>query len=65
MKIIVPLAGIGSWLIPFTFSKPQAFLTVAGKTVLDHILEKFSNTFDPTNELILIVGHKKNKSLIM
>jgi glucose-1-phosphate thymidylyltransferase len=61
MKIIGPIAGIGSRLRPFTLSKPKAFLTVAGKTVLDHILEKFSNTFDPNTELILIVGYKKRQ----
>ncbi|MFW9824280.1 MAG: sugar phosphate nucleotidyltransferase [Candidatus Thorarchaeota archaeon] len=61
MKIIGPIAGVGSRLRPFTFSKPKAFLMVAGKTVLDHILEKFSNTFDATTELILIVGHKKRQ----
>ena len=61
MKIIGPIAGIGSRLKPFTLSKPKAFLTVAGKTVLDHILEKFSNTFDPNTELILIVGYKKRQ----
>jgi glucose-1-phosphate thymidylyltransferase len=61
MKIIGPIAGIGSRLKPFTYSKPKAFINVAGKTVLDHILEKFGNTFDPTTELILIVGHKKRQ----
>ena len=61
MKIIGPIAGIGSRLRPFTLSKPKAFLTVAGKTVLDHILIKFSNTFDSDTELILIVGHKKRQ----
>ncbi|MFW9880890.1 MAG: sugar phosphate nucleotidyltransferase [Candidatus Thorarchaeota archaeon] len=61
MKIIGPIAGIGSRLKPFTLSKPKAFFTIAGKTVLDHILEKFSNTFDPDTELILIVGYKKRQ----
>lgn len=61
MKIIGPIAGIGSRLRPFTLSKPKAFLTVAGKTVLDHILLKFSNTFDSDTELILIVGYKKQQ----
>ena len=61
MKIIGPIAGPGSRLKPFTLSKPKAFLTVAGKTVLDHILIKFSNTFDSDTELILIVGHKKRQ----
>ncbi len=61
MKIIGPIAGIGSRLKPFTLSKPKAFLTVAGKTVLDHILLKFTNTFDSDTELILIVGYKKQQ----
>lgn len=61
MKIIGPIAGIGSRLRPFTLSKPKAFLRVAGKTVLDHILEKFLNTFDSDTELILIVGYKKRQ----
>ena len=61
MKIIGPIAGIGSRLRPFTISKPKAFIRVAGKTVLEHIIDKFSNTFDPDTELILIVGYKKRQ----
>ncbi|MFW9826159.1 MAG: sugar phosphate nucleotidyltransferase [Candidatus Thorarchaeota archaeon] len=61
MKIIGPIAGTGSRLRPFTLSKPKAFLTVAGKTVLDHILLKFINTFEEDTELILIVGYKKRQ----
>ncbi|MFX1419492.1 MAG: sugar phosphate nucleotidyltransferase [Promethearchaeota archaeon] len=61
MKIIGPIAGTGTRLKPFTLSKPKAFLTVAGKTVLDHILSKLSNTFDSNTELILIVGYKKRQ----
>lgn len=61
MKIIGPIAGIGSRLRPFTLNKPKAFIRVAGKTVLDHILLKFINTFEPETELILIVGYKKRQ----
>ena len=61
MKIIGPCAGIGSRLRPFTLSKPKTFISVAGKTVLEHILNKFSNTFDSNTELILIVGYKKRQ----
>ncbi len=61
MKIIGPIAGIGSRLRPFTLSKPKAFIRVAGKPVLDHILTKFTNTFDKNTELILIVGYKKSQ----
>ncbi len=61
MKIIGPCAGIGSRLRPFTLSKPKAFINVAGKTVLEHILNKISDTFDSKSELILIVGYKKRQ----
>ena len=61
MKIIGPIAGIGSRLRPFTLSKPKAFISVAGKTVLDHILTKFSQSFDSDAELVLIVGYKKRQ----
>lgn len=61
MKIIGPIAGIGSRLRPFTLNKPKAFIRVAGKTVLDHILTKFTDTFDSKTELILIVGYKKRQ----
>ena len=61
MKIIGPCAGIGSRLRPFTFSKPKTFISVAGKPVLEHILNKFSDTFDMKTELILIVGYKKRQ----
>ncbi|MFX0043190.1 MAG: sugar phosphate nucleotidyltransferase [Candidatus Hodarchaeota archaeon] len=61
MKIIGPCAGIGSRLRPFTLSKPKAFINIAGKTVLEHILDKFSKTFDSNIELILIVGYKKKQ----
>ncbi|TFG07432.1 MAG: hypothetical protein EU539_04990 [Promethearchaeota archaeon] len=61
MKIIGPIAGIGTRLRPFTLSKPKAFIRVAGKTVLDHILTRFSDTFENDTELILIVGYKKRQ----
>ncbi len=61
MKIIGPCAGIGSRLRPFTLSKPKTFINVAGKTVLEHILNRFSETFDSGTELILIVGYRKRQ----
>ncbi len=61
MKIIGPCAGIGSRLRPFTLSKPKTFIHVAGKTVLEHILNKFGDTFDSETELILIVGYKRRQ----
>ena len=39
MKIILPVAGKGTRLRPHTFSKPKSLMSVAGKTVLSHIIE--------------------------
>ncbi|MEO6062049.1 MAG: sugar phosphate nucleotidyltransferase [Thermoflexales bacterium] len=40
MKVIIPLAGFGSRLRPHTYTKPKPLITVAGKPVLGHILDK-------------------------
>ncbi len=61
MKIIGPIAGTDTRLRPFTFKKPKAFIKVAGKTVLDHILDKLKDTFEKGTELVLIVGYKKDQ----
>ncbi len=61
MKIIGPIAGTGTRLRPFTSKKPKAFMKVAGKTVLDHILDKLKDSFAKGTELILIVGYKKEQ----
>ncbi len=40
MNVIIPLAGFGSRLRPHTYTKPKPLITVAGKPVLGHILDK-------------------------
>lgn len=57
LKIAIPMAGLGTRLRPHTWSKPKALLQLAGKTVLDHVLEQFKSlpaSFDP--EYVFIVG---------
>lgn len=39
MKIILPVAGKGSRLRPLTFTKPKSLVRVAGKTVLQHVID--------------------------
>ena len=39
MKIIIPVAGRGTRLKPHTEKRQKCLLPVAGKPVLDHILE--------------------------
>lgn len=56
MKVIIPLAGYGTRMRPHTWSRPKALMTVAGNTVLGHILEQIKVI--ATQEVIFIVGYK-------
>ena len=53
MKVIVPTAGSGTRLRPHTFASPKTLLHVAGRPILDYLLE----TLD-LSELIFILGDK-------
>ncbi len=54
MKVIIPVAGIGTRLRPHTHTAPKALLYVAGKPLLGHILDSLKNIeFD---EVTFIVG---------
>ena len=58
LKIIIPMAGLGTRLRPHTWSKPKPLVQVAGKTVLAHLLESFNTLPDPSNiELVFIIGY--------
>ena len=55
MKVIIPMAGFGSRLRPHTFSKPKPLVNVAGKPVLGHVLDMFTDL--PVDEFIMITGY--------
>ncbi len=59
MILICPIAGVGKRLQPFTYSKPKAFLKIAGKRLIDHNLIKLKNTFPKDTIICVIVGYKK------
>ena len=61
MWLICPIAGVGKRLQPFTYSKPKAFLKVAGKRLIDHILTKLKKTFPKDTDICFIVGYKKRQ----
>jgi glucose-1-phosphate thymidylyltransferase len=58
LNIIIPMAGYGTRLRPHTWSKPKPLVSVAGKTVLSHVLDVISTAADlQTCELSFIVGY--------
>ena len=59
MKVIIPVAGIGTRMRPHTHTAPKALLHVAGKPILGHILDGLKSY--PASELIFVVGFMGEK----
>ena len=58
LKVVIPMAGLGTRLRPHTWSKPKQLVSVAGKAVLGHVLDMLATVPDPQNiELVNIVGY--------
>jgi glucose-1-phosphate thymidylyltransferase len=60
MKVIIPLAGKGSRLRPHTHLTPKPMLKVAGKPVMEYILEDLKK-LGTVDQVIYITGHLKEK----
>ncbi len=59
MKIIIPVAGIGTKLRPHTHTQPKALVPVAGKPILAHIVDSLINSgFD---DFVFIIGYLGDK----
>ncbi|MCF0224677.1 MAG: NTP transferase domain-containing protein [Fibrobacter sp.] len=56
MKIVLPVAGNGLRLRPYTENVPKCLLPVAGKTILDWIVE--DSLFLKPSETVFITGYK-------
>lgn len=56
MTIIIPLAGYGTRLRPFTYETPKPLLWVAGDTVLGWIFKSISSL--PISTIVLVIGYK-------
>lgn len=58
IKVLIPMAGLGTRLRPHTWSKPKQLVSVAGKAMIDHVIDSLSTLPNPANiELINIVGY--------
>ncbi|MEM6378677.1 MAG: sugar phosphate nucleotidyltransferase, partial [Bacteroidota bacterium] len=57
MKIIIPMAGRGSRLRPHTLTVPKPLLPIAGKPIVQRIVEDFSNSFSgQIEEVAFVIG---------
>ncbi len=54
MKLVIPMAGLGTRMRPHTWSRPKPLLPLAGRTMLDHILDRFHDL--PIQNYVFIVG---------
>jgi len=62
LKIVIPMAGFGKRLRPHTWSRPKQLLSMAGKTVIEHVLDTFSTLpSDLKIEFVFIVGYLGDK----
>jgi glucose-1-phosphate thymidylyltransferase len=57
MKCIILAAGYATRLYPLTKNKPKPLLDVAGKPILEHILEKVSKVTD-INEVFIVTNDR-------
>ena len=60
MKVIIPLAGKGTRLRPHTHITPKPMLKIAGKPVIDYVMEDLARLGEVT-QVIYITGHLKEK----
>jgi glucose-1-phosphate thymidylyltransferase len=60
MKVIIPLAGKGTRLRPHTHITPKPMLKIAGKPVIDYVMEDLARLGD-VEEVVYITGHLKDK----
>jgi len=58
MKVIIPLAGKGTRLRPHTHTVPKPMLKVAGKPVMDYVMDDVA-TLGNVDQVVYITGHLK------
>ncbi len=59
MQVIIPLAGKGTRLRPHTHLVPKPMLKVAGRPVMDYVMDRLEGL--NVSELIFITGHLKEQ----
>jgi len=60
MKVIIPLAGKGTRLRPHTHVTPKPMLRIAGKPVMDYVMDDVKR-LGGVEQVVYITGHLKEK----
>src|SRR3954465_15679147 len=60
MKVIMPMPGKGPRLLPLTKRVPKPLVNVAGRPVMDYVMDALKRA-GQLEELIIITGHLKEK----
>ena len=60
MKVIMPMAGKGTRLLPLTKRVPKPLVNVAGRPVMDYVMDALKRA-GQLDELLIITGHLKEK----
>jgi len=55
MDVVIPVAGLGTRLRPHTWSKPKPLVTVAGKPILGHVLDRLAQL--PLETVVFVTGY--------
>jgi len=59
MRIIIPMAGMGKRLRPHTLTVPKPLISIAGKPIVEHLVEEIIKTTDgeKIEEIAFIIGN--------
>jgi len=55
LKAIIPVAGAGTRLRPFTYTQPKALIPIAGKPIISYIIDELKS--QGVTEFLFIVGY--------
>jgi glucose-1-phosphate thymidylyltransferase len=62
ITVVIPMAGLGTRLRPHTWSRPKQLLSLAGKRVIEHVLDTFKTLPEKSQvEYVFIVGYLGDK----
>ncbi|HOZ30449.1 MAG TPA: sugar phosphate nucleotidyltransferase [Bacteroidales bacterium] len=68
MKIIIPMAGMGTRMRPHTLTVPKPLIVLAGKSIVQRLVESITKVYsEPVEEIGFVIGdfgEKVEKSLI-